>query len=141
MGRDFFDDLESMVDRAFDRRLVSDFFSTPTSVRTFPMDLIEQPDAYIIRADAPGLDKSDIKIEVSGNRLTLSGERKEEKKDNEGGFTRYERTQSSFCRAVQLPRDAETAKIDAKLDKGVLSLSIPRRKGEPNGDVKRIEIK
>ena len=140
IGRHFFDEMENLVDRAFDRRLLGDFFS-PSSSGTCPMDLIEKPEAYLVKADAPGMDKGDIKIEVRGDHMTLSGERKAETHTEQGGFTRYERSQQSFCRSLQLPKDADADRIEAALDKGVLSVTIPRKQIEEGSDVKRIEIK
>ena len=139
-GRSIFDEMEEAVDRCFQRRMPGDFF-LPSTVGSCPMDLIEKPEAYVVRADAPGMDKGDINIEVRGNRMTVSGERKEEKRGEEGGSTRYERSQLTFSRSLQLPRDADPDRIEASLDRGVLSVSIPRKEVKEDSGVRRIEIK
>jgi len=140
-GRSLIDEVENMVDRCFDRRLTGDWFDNSSSISLCPIDLIEQEDSYVVKADVPGMDKKDVKIHLDGNKLTLVGERKEEKRDERGGFTRYERSQQGFTRTIVLPKDADKDKIEAKLDRGVLSLSIPRLSLPKGEGTKMIEIK
>lgn len=120
----------------------SSLFSEPQSSSIgrsiLPLDFIEKPDAYLLKADAPGMEKEDIHIEVRENRLCLKGERKEEKEEQDGKSSRYERSHRSFCRSLQLPKDADASQIQATLDKGVLRISVPRKEIEDN--VKKIEI-
>lgn len=142
-GRSFFDEMENLVERAFDRRFSNELMESPFRSGTSsgcPMDLIEKPDGYEVKADAPGMETSDIRIEVKENRMTINGERTEEKKEETGGFTRYERQQQSFARTVKLPTDADVENIQASLNRGVLSVSIPKKE-HIETDVKRIEVK
>ena len=137
-GRSLFDE---MADRAFDRHFFGDILApSTTSISTCPVDFVETPESYVLKADAPGMDKGDIKLEVRGNRMTLSGERKEEKREEEGGFTRYERSQERFSRSVQLPKNADAENIQASLERGVLSVTIPKKEQKEEDDVKHIEI-
>eukprot|EP00210_Caulerpa_lentillifera_P005159 g4931.t1 len=142
-GRSFFDEMENMVERAFDRRFSDDLVGVPFrsgASNVCPMDLIEKSDCYVVQADAPGMETSDIRIEVKENRMTITGERSEEKKEENGSFTRFERQQQSFTRTVKLPNDADMDKIEASLNKGVLSVAIPKKE-HVESNVKRIEIK
>jgi len=128
------------VENVVDRRLAGDWLDNSSSTSLCPIGLIEQKGSYVVKADVPGMDKKDVKVRLDGNRLTLVGERKEEKRDERGGFTRYERSQQGFSRTILLPRDADEDKIEAKLDRGV-SLSIPRLHLPKGEGTKMIEIK
>ena len=83
----------------------------------------------MIRADAPGMSKEDVKVRVSPDGvLTISGERKEERKeeDKERGWVRSERAYGSFSRSFRLPDDVEPDKISASVKDGQLSLELPK---------------
>jgi len=126
--------IQREVDRAFDRirRIVEvakspdfgDFLASPA------VDISEDEKAVTVRADVPGLDAKDIDVEVSGNALTISGSRREEKKEEKAGYTRHERRAGSFSRTVTLPSYADAGKIDAHYDKGVLTLKVPKIPGQ-----------
>lgn len=94
----------------------------------------ETDKGYIISVDVPGIEKKDIKLETSANRIIISGERKEETETKE----KSKRSYAQFKQSYQLPEDAEMDKIDAVLKNGVLKLTVPK-----NGKkaVKQIEIK
>lgn len=80
---------------------------------------------FTVRADLPGLTKDDVKVEVTDDCLTLSGERKEEKEEKQEGFYRSERTYGSFYRQIPLPEDAKTENAAATFQNGVLEITIP----------------
>jgi HSP20 family protein len=90
------------------------------------LDVVERDDAYVLRADLPGLAQEDVKIEVEDNVLTISGERKSETDTTEGSYRRVERAFGSFSRRLQLPEGVDADAIAASFDKGVLEISIPK---------------
>ena len=132
-------------------RLFQSFFDTPTSGsgsgggngggglrRWHPaMDLVETDEHFVLRADLPGLDENDVKIEVQDNVLTVSGERRYEHEAKKDGFYRLERGSGQFSRSLTLPDGIDTNAIAASFDKGVLEVRVPKpERRKP----KRIEI-
>jgi HSP20 family protein len=116
-------------------RLFNTFFDTPTtgngnggSLRRWipPMDLVETDDHFVLKADLPGLDESDVNIEVEDNVLTVSGERKAEHEDSREGYVRVERAYGSFRRSLTLPEGVNAEAVTASFEKGVLQVSIPK---------------
>ncbi len=116
------------------RREMEKLFDTFISERRFDrefawapaIEVKELPDKYILKVDVPGVKKEDLKLEVSDNVLTISGERKEEKEEKEAQYYRREILYGSFQRSIQLPSNVEPDKISAKLENGVLTIEIPK---------------
>lgn len=103
------------------------------------IDVAEDEKLLTLRVDVPGLKPNEIDVEVSGNLLSIRGERTEELKDEKrGGTYRHERFSGSFSRTVTLPSYVNADKVDAKYDKGVLVLSIPKI---PGAGPKRVVVK
>jgi len=102
------------------------------------IEVRETKDAYMICADLPGLKEEDVSIDVSGNRLTISGKREEEQRDEGDRYWAVERSYGSFTRSFTLPEGVSPDQIDASLESGVLKVRIPKAKAE---EPKRIQIK
>ena len=116
-------------------RLFGSFFDTPAGVSTVggaqrrwipAMDLVEGEDAYVLRADLPGLGDDDVKIELEENVLTISGERRSEHEERAEGLRRVERAYGSFSRPLTLPSGIDADKIAAAFTDGVLEVRIPK---------------
>ncbi len=90
------------------------------------VDIKENDDNYIIKADFPGMDKDDIKVSIDNNMLTIEAEHDESKEDKEGKYLRQERRYGKYSRSFNLGKDVDESKIIADFDKGVLSLQIPK---------------
>lgn len=91
------------------------------------LDLIEQENEYVLKADLPGMREQDIDIRVSDdNTLTLSGERRQEDRKQGRGYEYTERTYGSFSRSVSLPTWVDAAKIQADFRDGVLEVHVPK---------------
>jgi len=90
------------------------------------VDIFEEGNELVLKADVPGLEKKDIHIQVSDNFLTVSGERKKEEKVEKENYYGYERFHGSFFRRFELPYDVDAEKIKAHLDRGVLEVRIPK---------------
>lgn len=89
-------------------------------------DVKETKDAFVFKADVPGIKEQDLEVDVAGNRLTISGKREEEKEDKNETFYTYERSYGSFCRAFTLPGHADTAHVKAEIKNGELTVVVPK---------------
>jgi HSP20 family protein len=113
-------------------RLFNTLVDTPTgaaspSRRWIPaMDLAETQDAYVLRADLPGLSPEDVKIELENRVLTVSGERKAEQRSEESGWMRVERAFGAFRRSMTVPAGVDATAITAAFDNGVLTVTVPK---------------
>lgn len=96
--------------------------------------------AYHVDADLPGVKKEDIKINVKGSLITLSGERKHKKELKEEDYHRIETSFGKFERTFTLPEGADTENITASSEDGVLEIVIPKLKSESE-KVKKVEVK
>jgi HSP20 family protein len=97
------------------------------------IDVYEEKGNLNIRADMPGMKPEDVKIEVSDNSITLSGERKQEEEEHGEGYYHSERSYGAFHRTVPLPEGAETDKAKAEFHDGELKVQIPIPKGTAKG--------
>jgi HSP20 family protein len=116
-------------------RVFNTFFDHPTSAgrggapgqRWIPaMDLVETGDHYVLRADLPGLTEEDVNVELLDNVLTISGERKAEHGTQQEGYYRLERAFGAFSRSLTLPEGVNADAVQARFDRGVLEVRIPK---------------
>ena len=91
------------------------------------VDVHEEAERFVVRADVPGVDPKDIDITADNGLLAIRGERKSEKRENEKGYERVERVVGTFVRRFTLPDAANTEQIKAKQVNGVLEISIPKQ--------------
>lgn len=126
-------------------RLWEDFFGPgPRGLRplaeewTPAVDVAETPEKVTVKAEVPGLDPKDIDISVVGDLLTIKGEKKSEREETKENYHLVERSYGSFSRALRLPPGVNADQIDAKYNKGVLTITCPKK--EPTKP-KAIEIK
>ena len=91
-----------------------------------PMDLVETPDHYVLRADLPGLSDGDVNVQLEDNVLTISGQRKAEHEDQQEGYYRLERAFGAFSRSLTLPDGVDPDGVQAQFDRGVLEIRIPK---------------
>jgi HSP20 family protein len=99
----------------------------PASAFTPAFEVKETTDTFVVKADVPGVAEADLDINVHNNVLTVSGARaSEERKDGES-FALYERQFGSFSRSFSLPDMADGERIEAKLENGVLTLTIAKK--------------
>jgi HSP20 family protein len=117
----------------FDPLSLDRFFGTalptprPALRRWLPaLDVVEQADGYLVRADLPGLGEDDVSIAVENDVLTVSGERKSEHEESKEGYRRIERAFGSFSRSLRLPEGVDADAVSASFEKGVLEISIPK---------------
>ncbi len=98
----------------------------------------ENADAYTFKADVPGVKESDIEVTVTGNRLTISGSRQEEKEEKSETYYSCERKYGAFSRSYTLPEGADVEHIYADLKSGVLTIGVPKL---PQIQPKKIAVK
>ncbi len=114
-----------------------------TSPPRFPaVDVKEEDDKYVVMADLPGISKEEVNVMVGDGILDISAKRQDESEEEKEGYVRKERGYYSFHRRLALPEDAEEEGIDAKLEDGVLRLTIPKKKKEEEKETKKkVEVK
>jgi HSP20 family protein len=89
------------------------------------VDISESDGTYLIKADIPGVSKDAIKVTMDNGMLTIQGERKQEKEEENKRFHRIERFYGSFTRSFSLPEDADPTAIKAAAEDGQLTVTIP----------------
>jgi len=101
-------------------------------------EVLETQNAFVFKADLPGIKAEDLDVKLTQNRLTVSGKREAEKTQKGDTFYTYERSYGSFARSFTLPDGVEADKIDADLKDGVLTITLPKK---PEVQPKQINVK
>jgi HSP20 family protein len=106
------------------------------------IDVAESKDAIEVTAELPGVDEKDVDVTLANDVLTIRGEKKTERdeQDKDRNWRVVERSFGSFTRAIPLPFDPDATKVEAKFDKGVLRIRLPKP-AEVAKKQQRIEIK
>jgi HSP20 family protein len=113
-----------------------------TSPPRFPaIDVKEEEKQYVVMADLPGMSRDEVNVMVGNGILDISAKRQRDSEEEKEGYVRKERGYYSFHRRLALPEDAEEEGVDAKLEEGVLKLSIPKKKKEEKETKKKVEVK
>jgi len=136
--------LPSLFDRFFDGELFDwnnrNFSNTNTTLPS--VNIKEDQDKFTVEVAAPGFDKSDFKLELNHNSLTISSEKKVENETKEGEvFTKREFSYQSFTRSFTLPQIADGERIEAGYDNGILTVAIPKKEEAKPKPSRVIEIK
>jgi HSP20 family protein len=93
-----------------------------------PLDVFESTDKYVVAVELPGIEPGDVEVAVEDSTLTIKGQRDFFYKDAaDDAFRRIERRYGQFTRTLTLPSTADVEKVDAKFDKGVLTIEVPKR--------------
>ena len=90
-------------------------------------DVKENKEGYVFRADLPGVKEEDLEISLTGNRLTISGKREQEKHEQGDTYYASERSYGSFSRAFTLPDGTDAENVKAELKEGVLQVIVPKK--------------
>lgn len=132
--RDFFD-FYNMLDDFFNDNALSSKFDITSRFR---MDVKDKDGFYFVEAELPGISKEEIKLDYQDNYLIISINKNEEINDEKESYIHKERRTSSMQRSVYL-RDVDVQNIDARLEDGILKISLPKL--EQKSDGLKIEIK
>lgn len=133
--RDSFDELQ----RELGRMLESAFGSVASSVGVYPpVNIFDAGDAYVVRAELPGVDPRQVEIEVENETLTIRGERTLDESKREGAYHRRERGTGRFRRVVRIPGRLDSGGVEAESRHGVLTIRLPKAK---EARPRRVEIK
>lgn len=98
----------------------------PLSIRMPSIDVYEEKDSVVVKAELPGMTKEDIEVNLAGENLTITGEKKEDTEVKEDNYYRRERSYGSFLRTVALPSEVKNDEIKASFKDGVLEIRMPK---------------
>lgn len=132
--RTFYDEMETMISRLWEDGQEA-WFGTAIAPS---LDISETGSALEAKLDLPGVKPEEIEIQLNGNVLTVSGERKEEQEEKGKTFHRVERRAGSFSRTVTLPCQVEEDEVAAEYHDGVLTITLPKT---DSAKAKKIEVK
>jgi len=133
------DRIQSRINEIFNETFGRTRLPANASLGTWypPVDIIESNDAYLIRAELPGMKKEDIQLEYREGCLTLSGEKRMEEPATGLEYQRAERTSGKFYRSFYLPQTVKQAEIAASYRDGILEVTVPKA---DDAKAKQIEV-
>jgi HSP20 family protein len=134
-------DMERMMEDFFGRRTrpwwPERWFRTEEMEVTAPaVDLYEEKDDIVVKAELPGIDKNNIEVNITDHMLTIKGEKKKEDEIKEENYYRSERSYGSFIRTLELPKDVHTDKVKASFKDGILEVRLPKTEEAKAKEVK-----
>lgn len=150
--RSFHDEIDRMFDRFFgggfampSLHRMFDFEPLRRTESTFnftapAIDVVENGKAYKLTAELPGMEAKNLDVTVSGDTLTIKGEKRQESEEKEESYYLCERSFGSFQRSFALPAGVDRDKITSELTKGVLTVTLPKT-AEAQKQHKKIEVK
>ena len=97
----------------------------------------ETQNSFVFKADMPGVEDKDLEVNLTNNRLSISGKRETEKTERNETYYTSERSYGSFTRAFTLPEGIDSDKVSAELARGVLSITIPKK---PETEPKKVSV-
>jgi HSP20 family protein len=103
-----------------------------------PFEVKETKEGFLFKADVPGIKEGELTINLTGSRLSVSGTREEEKRQESETFFSYERSYGGFVRSFTLPEGIDADKTQATLKDGVLTILVPKK---PEAQPKKVAIK
>ncbi len=133
----FVDLLRRDLDRLSDPRRVTGNDHESVADWIPAVDIFEEKDRYVVRADVPGVDPKDINVSMDNGVLNVSGERRAEPRAEEVSAQRLERVAGRFFRHFSLPESTDAEGITAKCSNGILEVSIPKL---PEVQARRITV-
>jgi HSP20 family protein len=133
-----FGEMERLFEQFFGRSWMRPFgFESPLwsemarsmDIRVPSVDVIDREDEVVVRAEIPGVEKENLEVSLSDDRLTIKGSTRQEKEEKEAGeYTRREMSRGSFTRVVTLPANVDGEKASASFRDGILEMTLPKLK-------------
>jgi len=117
----------------------------PTTPESWPsraalVDLADEGDKFLVRAELPGFEKTDIEIMTNKDTLTFKAEKKSHLEEKDKNYLHRERTYSSSKRTINFPEEVDPAKVVAKMKNGVLEIVAPKKEPKPDEKLRKIEL-
>jgi HSP20 family protein len=137
-GLSTFDQLQREINRLFDVDWPDGESGILDRGFTPRVDIEERENDVVVTCEVPGVDKKDLDISVSGNLLSIQGEKRYDHEEKEKRYYRRESFAGSFQRTVPLPETVDAEHIDAQLKNGILTLTLPKK---AEAKPRRIEVK
>jgi HSP20 family protein len=144
-ARDPFTSFRQQIDRLFDDFLTP--FDTTGGLATeqgggvWPsVDVDETDKAYKVTAELPGMEQKDVEVTLRDNALIISGEKRREHKEENGGRTYAERSYGRFMRSIPLDAEVDADKVQANFKNGILAVELPKNPAAKD-KTRRIEVK
>ena len=131
--------IQDELNRLFGRTFTGGESMRPSAAGAWmpAMDVFETESAIVAKLELPGIEPGDVEVAVEDATLTVSGKREFASETNEENYHRVERRYGSFARSIALPQTADVEKVNARFDKGVLTIEVPKsERAKP----KKIEI-
>jgi len=128
------DDLHQEINKLFD--ISFDRFPGQSNETLAPrLDISEDEANIYVDADMPGFDQKDINVKMKGDTLVISAQKEQKKEEKKKNYYRCERFQGNFYRALIIPKNVDVKKINAKHEKGVLSVTLPKKEEEKEKEI------
>ena len=118
--------LQDQLNRMFDGFAFADESNGAADTFVPALDLADTPEALVVKLEVPGVDAKDINVSVQENVLTISGEKKSEKKEEHKNWYRRETSYGRFSRALTLPAVVDANRVEATTAAGVLTVRLPK---------------
>ncbi len=134
-------DMERTMEDFFGRRLRWPerwFGNTELEITAPAVDLFEEKDDIVVKAELPGMDKENIEVNLTDHHLTIKGEKKKEEEIKEESYYRAERSYGSFFRTLELPKDVHVGRVKASFKNGILEVRLPKTE---EAKAKEIKVK
>lgn len=112
------------------------FRSDEMEIRGPVVDVFEEKDDIVIKAELPGITKDNIEVNLTDHMLTIKGEKKKEEEIKEENYYRAERAYGSFVRTLELPKDVHSDKIKASFKNGILEVRLPKTEEAKTKEIK-----
>lgn len=128
---DLRDDFDRLIDRFFSRD-----FEIWEGPRAFDVDIYEDAENVILKAEIPGMNKEDISVSLTEDTVTISGKKTEEKKIEKENYLRKEIKTGSFSRSFTLPCNVDKEKVKATYKNGILEIVLPKSEREKAKEIK-----
>jgi len=104
-------------------------------------DVTDKGTQYVIHVELPGFDKDDVDVELNKDVLTLNAERNAESEEQSTTYLWQERAYASFSRTIFFPEEVEPSKAEATMDKGILTLTVPKLTQRPEERMTKLKLK
>jgi HSP20 family protein len=112
------------------------WFGTDMDVTAPAVDLFEEKDDIVVKAELPGMEKDNIEVNLTDHTLTIKGEKKKEEETKEKNYYRSERSYGSFVKTLELPKEVHADKVKASFKNGILEVRLPKTEEAKAKEVK-----